>query len=110
MNTQEAIKQQVTTHPVVLYMKGTPNAPQCGFSAHAVKILNACGVNDIFAVDVLAEPEIRQGIKEYSNWPTIPQLYSTVNLSAVLISLQKCTRTVSYRSCFRDKKDWKSEI
>ena len=75
MNTQEAIKQQVTTHPVVLYMKGTPQAPQCGFSAHAVKVLNACGVSDLFAVDVLAEPEFRQGIKDYSNWPTIPQLY-----------------------------------
>ena len=60
MNTQETIKEQVTTHPVVLYMKGTPQAPQCGFSAHAVKVLNACGVNDIYAVDVLAEPEIRQ--------------------------------------------------
>ncbi|SFN83585.1 Grx4 family monothiol glutaredoxin [Nitrosospira briensis] len=75
MNAQETIKQQVSTHPVVLYMKGTPGAPQCGFSAHAVKVLNACGVDDIFAVDVLSEPEIRQGIKEYSNWPTIPQLY-----------------------------------
>ena len=74
MNTQETIKEQVSAHPVVLYMKGTPGAPQCGFSAHAVKVLNACGVDDIFAVDVLAEPEIRQGIKEYSNWPTIPQL------------------------------------
>jgi monothiol glutaredoxin len=75
MTTQETIKQQVTTHPVVLYMKGTPQAPQCGFSAHAVKVLNACGVNNLFAVDVLAEPEFRQGIKDYSNWPTIPQLY-----------------------------------
>jgi monothiol glutaredoxin len=75
MNTQEKIKEQVTTHPVVLYMKGTPNAPQCGFSAHAVKVLNACGVDNLYSVDVLSEPEIRQGIKEYSNWPTIPQLY-----------------------------------
>lgn len=75
MDTQETIKQQVTAHPVVLYMKGTPEFPQCGFSANAVKILNVCGVNDLFAVDVLADPEIRQGIKEYSNWPTIPQLY-----------------------------------
>ncbi|SFW27779.1 Grx4 family monothiol glutaredoxin [Nitrosovibrio sp. Nv17] len=75
MNTQETIRQQVTTHPIVLYMKGTPQAPQCGFSAHAVKVLSACGVNDLLAVDVLAEPEIRQGIKEYSSWPTIPQLY-----------------------------------
>ena len=75
MNTQEIIKQQVTAHPVVLYMKGTPEFPQCGFSANAVKILKVCGVDNLFAVDVLANPEIRQGIKEYSNWPTIPQLY-----------------------------------
>ena len=75
MDTQETIKQQVTTHPVVLYMKGTLEFPQCGFSANAVKILNVCGVDNLFAVDVLANPEIRQGIKEYSNWPTIPQLY-----------------------------------
>lgn len=75
MNTQEKIKEQVTTNPVVLYMKGTPSAPQCGFSAHAIKVLNACGVDNVYTVDVLAEPDIRQGIKEYSNWPTIPQLY-----------------------------------
>lgn len=75
MNTQEIIKKQVTTNSVVLYMKGTPEFPQCGFSAHAVKILNACGIDNIFTVDVLSNPEIRQGIKEYSNWPTIPQLY-----------------------------------
>jgi len=79
MNTQEIISEQVTTNPVVLYMKGTPENPQCGFSAHAVKILNACGVSAIFAVDVLPNPEIRQGIKEYSNWPTIPQLYINGN-------------------------------
>ncbi|MEK6707182.1 MAG: Grx4 family monothiol glutaredoxin [Pseudomonadota bacterium] len=75
MDTQETIKQQVTAHPVVLYMKGTPEFPQCGFSANAVKILNVCGANNLFTVDVLTNPEIRQGIKEYSNWPTIPQLY-----------------------------------
>ena len=75
MNTQETIKQQVTTNPVVLYMKGTPQFPQCGFSANAVKILKACGAENIFTVDVLTNPEIRQGIKEYANWPTIPQLY-----------------------------------
>lgn len=75
MDTQETIRQQVTTHPVVLYMKGSPAAPQCGFSAHAVKVLNACGVDNPFTVDVLSEPEIRQGIKDYSSWPTIPQLY-----------------------------------
>lgn len=75
MDTQQRIKEQVTGHQVVLYMKGTPQAPQCGFSANAVAILKACGAKDIFTVDVLADPEIRQGIKSYANWPTIPQLY-----------------------------------
>ena len=72
---QKLIHEQVTTHPVVLYMKGSPQFPQCGFSANAVGILNALGVQDFFSVDVLQAPEIRQGIKEYANWPTIPQLY-----------------------------------
>ena len=75
MDTQERIKQQVTGNPVVLYMKGTPQFPQCGFSANAVQILKACGVDQVFTVNVLEGPEIRQGIKEYANWPTIPQLY-----------------------------------
>ena len=69
------IHEQVTTHPVVLYMKGNPQFPQCGFSAKAVGILNALGVNDLFTVDVLQDDEIRQGVKDYANWPTIPQLY-----------------------------------
>ena len=75
MDVQERIKQQVTGHPVVLYMKGTPQFPQCGFSANAVRILNTLGVKDFFSVDVLQDPEIRQNLKDYSNWPTIPQLY-----------------------------------
>jgi monothiol glutaredoxin len=75
VNANELIEQQVNSNPVVLFMKGTPEQPQCGFSANAIKILNACGVQDFYSVDVLADPEIRQGIKEYSNWPTIPQLY-----------------------------------
>jgi len=75
MDTKAKIHQQVTTHPVVLYMKGTPDFPQCGFSAAATQILHACGVDEFFSVNVLEEPEIRQGIKDYANWPTIPQLY-----------------------------------
>ena len=75
MEVQELIKQQVTGHPVVLYMKGTPQFPQCGFSATAVQILKACGVSDFYAVNVLTDPAIRQGIKDYASWPTIPQLY-----------------------------------
>ena len=75
MDVQELIKQQVTGYPVVLYMKGTAESPQCGFSASVVQILKACGVSGLFTVDVLSDPEIRQGIKDYSNWPTVPQLY-----------------------------------
>ena len=75
MDTQQRIKQQVDSHSVVLFMKGTPQMPQCGFSALAVQVLNACGVGEFHAVNVLADPEIRQGIKEFANWPTIPQLY-----------------------------------
>jgi len=75
MTTQDTIREQVTGHPVVLYMKGTPQFPQCGFSAAAVQMLQACGIDQFFSVNVLAEPDIRQGIKDYANWPTIPQLY-----------------------------------
>ncbi len=75
MDVQQLIKEQVSKHSVVLYMKGTPQFPQCGFSALAVQVLNASGVRDFFSVNVLENPEIRQGIKEFANWPTVPQLY-----------------------------------
>ena len=75
MDAQEKIKQQVTGNPIVLYMKGTPDAPMCGFSAAAVQILEACGVENVATVDVLADQDVRQGIKDFSKWPTIPQLY-----------------------------------
>jgi monothiol glutaredoxin len=75
MSTQDIIKEQVTKNKVVLYMKGSPDFPQCGFSANAVNILRACGVDSLYTVNVLEDAEIRQGIKEYANWPTIPQLY-----------------------------------
>jgi len=74
-DVQQLLKEQVATHPVVLYMKGTPTFPQCGFSAKAASILKACGVAQYATVNVLEDDEIRQGIKEFSNWPTIPQLY-----------------------------------
>ncbi|WP_374487064.1 Grx4 family monothiol glutaredoxin [Zoogloea sp.] len=75
MDVQKIIHEQVTTHPVVLYMKGTPAMPRCGFSAAAAQILKVSGVQNLFSVDVLSDEGIRQGIKEYANWPTIPQLY-----------------------------------
>jgi monothiol glutaredoxin len=75
MDIQDVIREQVTSNPVVLYMKGSPQFPQCGFSSTAVQILKACGVRDFFSVNVLADDEIRNGIKTFANWPTIPQLY-----------------------------------
>lgn len=75
MDAQQRIRETVTNHPVVLYMKGSADFPQCGFSAQAVQILRACGVNELHTVDVLADNDIRQGVKDYANWPTIPQLY-----------------------------------
>jgi monothiol glutaredoxin len=75
MSIQEIIKQQIEQNDVVLYMKGTPQFPQCGFSSKAVSLLRACGVEKFASVNVLEDPEIRQGIKDFSNWPTIPQLY-----------------------------------
>ena len=74
MDTQAVIKSQVTSNPVVLYMKGNPKFPQCGFSNLATQILDACNAQYL-AVDVLADQNIREGIKTYANWPTIPQLY-----------------------------------
>jgi monothiol glutaredoxin len=75
MDIKQKIHETVTGNPVVLYMKGTPQAPQCGFSARAIQILQACGVKNLVAVDVLADPDVRQGVKDYANWPTVPQLY-----------------------------------
>lgn len=75
MSVQELIKQQISENNVILFMKGTPQFPQCGFSSRAVSILKECGVNGFAAVNVLEHPEIREGIKVFSNWPTIPQLY-----------------------------------
>ena len=75
MSVQDVIRDQVTNNDVVLYMKGSPQFPQCGFSSAAVQILKGCGVQEVLAVNVLSDDEIRQGIKAFSNWPTIPQLY-----------------------------------
>jgi monothiol glutaredoxin len=74
MDTQAKIKETVSNNNVVLYMKGSPKFPQCGFSNLATQILDACGAQ-FLAVDVLQDQEIREGIKQYANWPTIPQLY-----------------------------------
>lgn len=74
MNAMQYIKEQIEANPVVLFMKGTPELPQCGFSMRTVEALKACDVNFAY-VDVLAEPEVRQNLPSYSNWPTFPQLF-----------------------------------
>ena len=74
MSIQDKIKQQIAENNIILYMKGNAELPMCGFSARAVNILKSCGAT-FATIDVLKDEEIRQGIKVYSNWPTIPQLY-----------------------------------
>lgn len=74
MNVQELIKQQIAENKIILYMKGNAQMPMCGFSAQAVKCLKSCGI-PFATIDVLQDENIRQGIKIFSNWPTIPQLY-----------------------------------
>jgi monothiol glutaredoxin len=73
--TQQRIDDIVKGHKVVLFMKGSAQFPMCGFSGKAIQILKACGVSEITTVNVLEDDSIRQGIKDYANWPTIPQLY-----------------------------------
>ncbi len=74
MDTIETIKQQIADNTILLYMKGSPEAPQCGFSMHAVKALQACG-HEFAYVNILENPEIRAELPKYANWPTFPQLY-----------------------------------
>lgn len=74
MDTIETIKEQIANNPVLLYMKGSPNAPQCGFSARAAQVLIDCGEKFAY-VDILQHPEIRAELPKYANWPTFPQLW-----------------------------------
>jgi len=74
MDTLSTIKDQISQNRVLLYMKGSPDMPQCGFSARAVQCLEACGI-DYAYVDVLANPDIRQELPKYADWPTFPQLW-----------------------------------
>jgi monothiol glutaredoxin len=74
-DTHQRIDELVKSNRVVLFMKGNAQFPMCGFSGRAVQVLKACGVTDLKTVNVLEDEEIRQGIKAYANWPTIPQLY-----------------------------------
>ena len=74
MDIIETIKEQIANNPILLYMKGSPNAPQCGFSSRAARVLMACGEKFAY-VDILQNPEIRANLPKYANWPTFPQLW-----------------------------------
>jgi monothiol glutaredoxin len=74
MEILKKIHQQIQSHPIIIFMKGTPQFPQCGFSSRAAQALQSCGV-EFTHINVLAEPEIRENLKRYANWPTFPQIY-----------------------------------
>lgn len=91
MDVNDRIKQQLAAHPVLLFMKGTPDFPQCGFSAAAVRALQATSVPFAY-VNIFEDPELREGLKAYSNWPTFPQLYVNGELiggSDIVIEMYK---------------------
>lgn len=91
MNVEERIREQLAQHPVLLYMKGTPDFPQCGFSAAAVRALQAAGTSFAY-VNIFEDPELREALKRYSNWPTYPQLYvkgELVGGSDIIIEMHK---------------------
>ncbi len=92
MDVMERIRRQVEGHQVLLYMKGTPDFPQCGFSGRAVQILSECGV-ECATVNILEDPEIRENLKHYSQWPTFPQLFvggELVGGSDIMIEMHEC--------------------
>ena len=96
------IDQAVKAHDVILFMKGTAKLPQCGFSATVVHILNHLGV-DFTDVNVLTDPEIRQGIKDYANWPTIPQLYVKGEFVGGCDILREMFESGELKSFFQEK-------
>jgi len=103
MSVDELIKQQISGHPVVLYMKGTPEFPQCGFSAKVVQLLKSAGLSDFLTVNVLENPEIRQGIKDYSDWPTIPQLFVRGEFIGGCDIVTEMAETGELRELFEEK-------
>ena len=94
MDIMETIKEQIESNPILIYMKGSPDQPQCGFSAQSTQILMTCGERFSY-IDILANPDIREHLPKYSDWPTFPQLLSTVNLWEAVTSSRRCTRVVN---------------
>ena len=99
---QDRIRDQIAEAPVVLFMKGTPVFPQCGFSAAVVQILSHLGIK-FKGIDVLADPSVRQGIKEFSSWPTIPQLYVKGEFVGGCDIIREMFETGELEQLFKDK-------
>jgi len=99
---QDRIQQEISDTPVVLFMKGSPVFPQCGFSAAVVQILSQMGIK-LKGVDVLSDPQVRQGIKEFSNWPTIPQLYVKGEFVGGCDIVREMYETGELRQVFEEK-------
>jgi len=102
ITVHDRIRQQVTDNPVVLFMKGTPVFPQCGFSATVVQILSHLGVK-FKGIDVLADSSVREGIKEFSSWPTIPQLYVKGEFIGGCDIIREMFETGELQQVFEDK-------
>ena len=102
ITVHDRIRQQVTDNPVVLFMKGTPVFPQCGFSATVVQILSHLGVK-FKGIDVLADSSVREGIKEFSSWPTIPQLYIKGEFIGGCDIIREMFETGELQQVFEDK-------
>ncbi len=98
----EAIRKDIADNDVILFMKGTPSFPQCGFSAAVVQVLTHSGVK-FKGVNVLADPELRQGIKEFSNWPTIPQLYVKGEFIGGCDIVREMAESGELETLFKDK-------
>ena len=99
-NARERIEKMISENPVVLFMKGTPEFPQCGFSGQVIQILDYLGA-PVVGVNVLEDADIRQEIKAYANWPTFPSSTSRVNSWAAATSPAKCSSRANWRPCLR---------
>jgi monothiol glutaredoxin len=95
-NARERIEKLISENPVVLFMKGTPEFPQCGFSGQVIQILEYVGA-PVVGVNVLEDPDIRQGVKEYANWPTVPSSTSRASSWAGAILCVRCSSPVNWR-------------
>ena len=101
MDVNERIKNQLSSYPVLLYMKGTPDFPQCGFSAKTVGVLRAVGAKFAY-INIFEDPEIREGLKAYSNWPTFPQLYVNGELIGGADIIQEMHRSGELKQLVED--------